>query len=193
MKRILLAAVLAGVAASTFLVAGCVPIVVGAAAGGAALVATDRRSAGAQIDDEAIELKFATAVNNKYGDRAHAVATSYNGIVLLTGQVPDAAARDDVERTARGIDRVRSVHNEIAIGPNTTLGERSRDTYTTSLVKSRFVENSQIHATHVKVVTERDVVYLMGLVSRTEADVAGQIASTTTNVSRVVKVFEYRS
>jgi osmotically-inducible protein OsmY len=184
------AAILAALA-STMPVAGCIPVIVGAAAGGAALVATDRRSTVAQMEDEEIELKFAAAVANRYGDGVHAISTSYNGIVLLTGQVPDAATRDDVERIARGLEHVRVVQNELAIGPNTTLAERSRDTYTTSLVKARFVENGGIPVTQIKVVTERDTVYLMGIASHAEADPAAMVASTTSNVARVVKVFEY--
>ncbi len=180
----------ATVACATFL-SGCVPAVVAAAAGGVALVASDRRTTTAQLDDESIELRLATSVSEKYGDTANASATAYNGIVLLTGQVPDAAAREDIERTARGIPGVRNVQNELEIGPNATLAERTRDTYTTSLVKSRLVENDHMRAIQVKVVTERDTVYLMGIVSRADGDAAGRIASTTANVARVVKVFEY--
>jgi osmotically-inducible protein OsmY len=170
---------------------GCVPILIGAAAGGAALVATDRRSATAQLDDESIEFKFATAVTNKYGESVHAISTAFNGTVLLTGQVPDAAAREDIERIARGIEHVRNVQNELAIGPSTTLAERSRDTYTTSLVKARLLESGEVSGTQIKVVTERDTVFLMGIVSRAEGNAAAGVASTTANVARVVKVFEY--
>ena len=189
MRNIVLLA-LAALCASVAL-SGCVPLVVGAAAGGAALVATDRRSVGAQADDEAIELKIATDRSNRFGDRVHVNVTSYNGIVLLTGEVPDEQTRREIVEMARTTNRVRAVHDEIAVRPNTPLSERTNDTYLTGLVKSRFVEQNRFPATQVKVVTERGVVYLMGIVSRSEGDAAAQIAATTKGVQRVVKLFEY--
>ncbi len=176
-------------AAAPLLLAACAPVIVAGAAG-AALVATDRRSAGAQLDDTTIETRIATTVAGRYGDTVHFNVTSYNGIVLLTGEVPDAAVRSDVYALARGTERVRSVHDELVIGPTTDLSARTNDSYITSKVKSRFLESDKFSATQVKVVTERGVVYLMGIVSRVEADAAAQIASTTTGVARVVKLFE---
>jgi osmotically-inducible protein OsmY len=181
----------AALCAASITLSGCVSVVVGAAVGGAALVATDRRSVGAQADDESIELKFANQRGNRYGDRVHVNVTSYNGIVLLTGEVPDEATRRDIEEMARTTDRVRAVHNEVAVRPNSPMSDRTNDTYLTGLVKSRFVERNQFSATHVKVVTERGIVYLMGIVNRNEGDAAGQLAATTAGVTRVVKVFEY--
>jgi osmotically-inducible protein OsmY len=172
------------------LASGCVPLVVGAAVGGTALVATDRRSVGAQTDDEAIELKFAQSRSNRYGDAVHVNVTSYNGIVLLTGEAPDAATKAALAELARTTDRVRRVHDEIAVRPSTPMSERTNDTYITSKVKARFVEQNRFSATHVKVVTERGVVYLMGLVRPEEADAAAQIAASTSGVARVVKLFE---
>lgn len=171
------------------LLTACAPVIVAGAAG-AALVATDRRSAGAQLDDTTIETKIVTTVAGRYGDAVHFNVTSYNGIVLLTGEVPDAAVRSDIYALARGTERVRAVHDELVIGPPTDLSARTNDSYITSKVKSRFLESDKFSATQVKVVTERSVVYLMGLVSRVEADAAAQIASTTTGVARVVKLFE---
>ena len=170
---------------------GCVPVIVAAGVGGATLVATDRRSVGAQADDEAIELKIANEVAARYGETVHVNATSYNGIVLLTGEVPDQGAYASIGNIAASTDRVRSVHNDLAIGPLTPLSTRSNDTFITSKVKARFVEANKFAANHVKVVTERGVVYLMGIVRRDEADSAAQIASTTQGVVRVIKVFEY--
>jgi len=171
------------------LLTACAPVIVAGAAG-AALVATDRRSTGAQLDDTTIETKIATTVASRYGDTVHFNVTSYNGIVLLTGEVPDAAIRSDVYALARGTERVRSVHDELVVGPVTDLSARTNDSYITSKVKTRFVESDKFSATQVKVVTERSVVYLMGIVTRVEADAAAQIASTTTGVARVVKLFE---
>ncbi len=177
--------------ATSLLVSACAPLVVAGVAGGA-LVATDRRSVGAQADDEAIELKMSNNIGQGYGDRVHVNVTSYNGIVLLTGEVPSQDLVGAIGEIARTMAKVRRVHNELTVGPATDLGSRSNDTYITSKVKTRFVEASkQFSATHVKVVTERQVVYLMGLVRREEGDAAGQIAATTSGVSRVVKLFEY--
>jgi osmotically-inducible protein OsmY len=182
-------ALVAAFAAATVPLTGCAPVIVAGAAG-AALVATDRRSAGAQLDDTTIETKLATSYASTWGDRAHVSVTSYNGVVLLSGEAPDQAAWAEAGARARATDRVRAVHNELAVGPPTDLATRTNDTYITSKVKTRFVEANRFSATHVKVVTERGTVFLMGLVSRTEADAAGEIAATTSGVARVVRLFE---
>ena len=189
-KRLLLAVCAAVVGASTLL-AGCVPLLVAGAVGGTALVATDRRSVGAQADDEAIELKVGNNIGTGYGDRVHVNVTSYNGIVLLSGEVPTQDLVATIGEIARTTAKVRRLHNEIGVGPVSEVGSRTNDSYITSKVKTRFVEANKFSATHIKVVTERQVVYLMGLVRRDEADLAGQIASTTSGVLRVVKLFEY--
>jgi osmotically-inducible protein OsmY len=181
----------AAVAAACLCASGCAPLVVGAAVGGTALVATDRRSVGAQADDEAIELKIANVRSTRYGDRVHVNITSYNGVVLLTGEVPDAGVKQAMAELARTTDRVRRVQDETVIAPPSPLSERTNDTFITSKVKARFVEANRFAASHVKVVTERGVVYLMGLVNRAEADEAARIAASTSGVVRVVKVFEY--
>jgi len=186
-----LAALLLAAVAAPILVSGCVPIIVAGAAG-TALVATDRRSAGAQIDDTAIEAKVSQYASSRWGDRAHISTTSYNGVVLLTGEVPDAEGKAAVGEFARTTDRVRSVQNELVIAAPSPIGSRSNDTYLTSVVKTRFLEaTDRFSATHIKVVTDRGVVYLMGLVRRSEIEAAAQIASTTKGVERVVKVVEY--
>ena len=173
------------------LLQGCVPVMVAGAVGGTALVATDRRSVGAQADDEAIELKISNAINSQYGESVHAIATSYNGVVLLSGEVPTPEIFSSIGNLAKNTDKVRIVHNELAVGPNADMSVRSNDTFITSKVKTRFVEANKFSTTHVKVVTQRGIVYLMGLVRRDEGDAAAQIASTTTGVVRVVKLFEY--
>ena len=187
----LLFAVFATVVGISSLLAGCVPLIVAGAVGGTALVATDRRSVGAQADDEAIELKISNNIGTGYGDRVHVSVTSYNGIVLLTGEVPTQDLVATIGEIARTTAKVRRVHNEITVGPVADVGSRTNDSYITSKVKARFVESNKFAATHVKVVTERQVVYLMGLVRRDEGDTAGQLASTTSGVLRVVKLFEY--
>ena len=182
---------LAALAVSLSLLAGCVPVMVAGAAGSAAMIATDRRSAGAQLDDETIELKLATQANSEFGNRIHLNATSYNGYVLLTGEVPDQAVLVSVGNLAKNIEKVRGVHNELVIGLLSDFSSRSNDTYITSKVKTRMIEANKFPPNVVKVVTERQVVYLMGIVSKAEGDAAAEIAATTAGVVRVVKFFQY--
>jgi osmotically-inducible protein OsmY len=191
MTKHLLFALFALLTGASMLLAGCVPLLVAGAVGGTALVATDRRSVGAQADDEAIELKIGNNIGTGYGDRVHVNVTSYNGIVLLTGEVPAPELVTTITQIARTTAKVRSVHNELTIGPVSSVGSRTNDSYITSKVKARFVEANKFAPNHVKVVTERQVVYLMGLVRHDEADTAAQIAATTSGVIRVVKLFEY--
>ena len=170
---------------------GCAPVIVAAGVGASAMVVNDRRSTGAQVDDQSIELKVATAAGSSYGNDIHVNATSYNAVVLLTGEVPNKTVEDDIIKVAKTTDRVKKVDSYLVIGPNADLSSRTNDSYITSKVKARFVESDKFSATHVKVVTERGVVYLMGIVSREEGDAAAQVAATTSGVGKVVKIFEY--
>jgi len=172
-------------------ITGCVPMVVAAGVGATAVVATNRRSTGAQVDDESIELKVSTAAASSYGSSIHINVTSYNGTVLLTGEVPSTAIKDDIVKVAKTTDRVKAVESYLVIGPLADISGRSNDSYITSKVKARFVESDKLSTMDVKVVTERSTVYLMGIVTRDEGTAAGQIAATTSGVARVVKVFEY--
>ena len=171
---------------------GCVPAVIAVGTGGAALVATDRRTTGTQVDDEGIELKIVEQTNTQYGDRIHLNVTSYNGVVLLTGEVPDQGVWASVGNIAKNTVKVRTVQNELVVAPIANLSARTNDSYITSKVKARFVEANKFPPNAVKVVTERAVVYLMGIVTRGEGSAAGETAATTEGVVRVVKVFEYR-
>lgn len=182
------AALLAGAIA----LSGCVPAVIAVGAGGAAMVAADPRTTGTQVDDEGIEIKVADQARTQYGDRIHLNVAAYNGVVLLTGEVPDQGAWASVGGIAKNTPKVRSVHNEMVVGPTSELSTRTNDSYITSKVKARMVEANKFPPNAVKVVTERSVVYLMGMVTRAQGDAAGEIAATTEGVARVVKVFEYR-
>jgi osmotically-inducible protein OsmY len=168
----------------------CFPLVAGGAAAGGA-VAADRRTSGFYVEDENIELKGVKKMETNLGEHAHVNVTSYNRNVLLTGEVPDAAAKAKAELLIKEIENVRVITNEIAVGPKSSLSSRSNDTYLTSKVKTQFVTENKFKANYVKVVTENSVVYLLGIVTKTEADDATAIASTTDGVSKVVKVFEY--
>ncbi|HET9668190.1 MAG TPA: BON domain-containing protein [Casimicrobiaceae bacterium] len=191
MKKSLLPALIATVCVASLLLSGCIPLMVAGAAGGAALVATDRRSAGTQVDDEAIELKIVNNIGAGFGDRVHVNVTSYNGLVLLTGEVPTQDLVGQIGEIARTTAKVRRVVNEIGVMPVSSIGTRTNDSYITSKVKARFVEANKFPPNRVKVVTEREVVYMMGLVTHAEGDAAAQIAATTSGVIRVVKLFEY--
>lgn len=174
------------------LLQGCAPmIVVGATQ--AVVSAGDPRSTGAQIDDQTIEIKVTTGAGSKWGNEVHLNVTSYNGIVLLTGEAPSTVVQDEITQMARSTDRVRLVQNEMVIGPVTDLGARTNDTYITSKVKTRLLQEDQVKALYIKVVTERSVVYLMGIATRDEAAAAAQVAATTSDVARVVKVFELKN
>lgn len=172
---------------------GCVATVVTSAAGGV-LVAEDRRTNAAMYEDEGIELKAQSRISNnfkQYSDTIHINVTSYNRIVLLTGEVPSEEVKAGIEKTVRDVQNVRSVINELVIAEPTSFVSRSNDTLITSKVKSRFIEARKFQPNWVKVVTENKVVYLMGIVNHKEAADAAEIASTTSGVDKVVKVFEY--
>jgi|SRR4051794_17388319 osmotically-inducible protein OsmY len=172
---------------------GCAAIALGgAAAAGGYMVGEDRRPVNVMTDDETIELRTSSRVSEKY-PAAHVNATSYNKLVLLTGEAPTEEAKADIETITRGVPNVRSVVNEVRVGPSSPFSARATDSYITSKVKTRFLDARQFNAVHVKVVTEAGTVYLLGIVTRKEADDATEIARTTSDVRRVVRVFEYQS
>ena len=168
---------------------GCAAAVV-AGAGTAVLVHEDRRTVGTITEDEGIELEASGRIRDKYKD-AHFNVTSFNRMVLVTGEVADAASKADVERLVRAVENVRGVYNEVAVGSPTAASARANDSFITSKIKARFVDAQKFNPVHVKVVTEAGVAYLMGLVKRKEADDAVQVTRTTSGVQRVVKLFEY--
>jgi len=179
------------IAAVASVLQGCAPVIVAGAAG-ATMMAADRRSTGAQVDDGAVEFNVESEAGTRWGNAIHLNVTSYNGYVLLTGEVPSAEVKSEIVRMARGSsERVRNVYDELMVGPVTDLGARSNDSYITSKVKARMLDSDVVKTIYVKVVTERSVVYLMGIVSRQEGDAAAQVAATTEGVARVVKLFEY--
>jgi osmotically-inducible protein OsmY len=188
MPRALLAA--ATCAALLPMLQGCLPIIAGAAVGGGVLIAEDRRSSGTYVDDEGIELRAASRITERV-PQAHVNVTSFNKVVLLTGEVPDAASKAEAATIARGVAGVKTVQNELTVGPNSALSARTTDSYTTTKVKARFVDARRFQANHVKVVTEAGAVYLMGLVKKSEAEDAANIAASTDGVKRVVQVFEF--
>jgi osmotically-inducible protein OsmY len=187
MMRLVAAALLAFAA----LLQGCAPLVVGGAVAGGTMVAVDRRQSEVMAYDERIEIQATNRITELFKDKGHINVTSFNKQVLLTGEAPTEALRQDAERAAATVPDVRSVVNDLQVRAPSDLAQRSNDTYITSVVKSRFVTAQKFNPIHVKVVTEAETVYLMGLVTRREADDATQIARTTNGVKRVVRVFEY--
>ncbi len=184
---------LATAAALAALLAGglsaCVPLAItGTAVGG--IAAVDRRSVGAQTEDEGLEWKVSNRIIEKFGDKVHINQTSYNRRVLLTGEAPNEETKREIEQIAAGVPNVQGVWNEIRIAPLSSLGARSSDAYITSKVKARFVDSGKFRPMLVKVVTEAETVYLLGLVTRKEADAAIQVARTTAGVKGVVSVME---
>ncbi|MEN9463598.1 MAG: hypothetical protein RLZZ355_1528 [Pseudomonadota bacterium] len=154
------------------------------------MMATDRRTTGTQVEDEGIELRAVNRIRETLGDRAHVNVTSFNRQVLLTGEVPTAQDRATVDQIVAGVNNVRSVVNDLAVMPSTSLGQRSNDVLITGKVRASFVDAKDVFASAYKVVTERNVVYLMGLVTPREATRATEIARGVGGVSKVVRVFE---
>jgi osmotically-inducible protein OsmY len=168
----------------------CVPVVAGGAAAGG-LMAADRRSSGAYIEDQEIELKASKAIDDSLKANVHANVTSFNRHVLITGEVSNDANKAKAESLVKPIQNVNSINNQLVVGSNTSIGSRSNDAYITSKVKTKFLTENKFPANYVKVVTENGTVFLMGLVTHKEGDDATEIARAVTDVKKVVKDFEY--
>lgn len=184
------AAVVAAAIAGSTLLSACAPLLVGGAMLGGTLMATDRRTSGAQIEDQAIELKAMNRVREVLGDRGHVSVVSYNRAVLLTGEVLSEADKAAVEQAVQRVQNVKSVVNDLGIMAPTSLTSRSNDALLTSKVKATFIDAKDIYANAVKVTAERGTVYLMGRVTEREADRATELARTVSGVQKVVRLFE---
>jgi len=181
---------LAGAALAAALLSGCGALVVGGMVVGGAMVATDRRTTGAQVDDETIEVKSSSRMMETFGERVRINTTSYNRMVLLTGEVPNEADKTAAEQVVARVPNVSSVVNELTVGPLNSFGERSKDTYVTTKVKASLVDAKDLFANSIKVTTHRGVVYLMGRVTEREANRASEVARGVSGVTKVVRVFE---
>lgn len=187
-KRLLLATCAAAVVGTSL--TGCFPLLAGGALAGSALVATDRRTSGAQLEDEGIELRAMSRLRDNVGSRARVSVTSYNRQVLLTGEVLNEQDRKLVEQVVSRVENVASVVNELAIINSPSLVQRSSDVLITGQVKAMFVDAKDLYANAFKVVTERGTVYLMGRVTQREADRATEIVRGARGVQKVVRIFE---
>jgi len=182
---------LAGLLAAAVLAGGCAAVVVGAGGVAAVNALEDRRTAGSQVEDEANELRAVNRIAERFPEGVHVNVTSFNRAVLLTGEVPDAATREAIEKIAAGLPNVRNIANELEVAGVSSFTSRSNDSLITSKVKVRLLDARRVNPTHVKVVTEAGIVYLMGIVTEQEGNDATEVARTTGGVRKVVKIFEY--
>jgi osmotically-inducible protein OsmY len=179
----------AALAASTLL-SGCVPLILGGAVVGGSMMATDRRSSGTQVDDQAIEIKASNRVNDLLGDKGHVSVVSYNRLVLLTGEVPTENDKVNIEQAVSKVDNVRSIVNELQPGFASSLRARSNDSLITTKVKATLVDAGDVTSNAFKIITERGTVYLMGRVTEQEANRAVDLTRSIAGVQKVVRVFE---
>ena len=182
----------AAVAAAAVMLSGCVivpPLLVGGAVVGGGMVATDRRTAGTQLEDQGIEFRASARVR-ELATLGQISVNSYNRVVLLTGEVPNAAERARVEGAVDKVENVRGVVNELVVAGNSSLSSRSADTVLATKVKATLVDAQDLSSNAFRVVAERRVIYLLGRVTPREADRAAELASRVSGVERVVKVFD---
>ena len=171
--------------------AGCVEMAV-VGVGAAVMSHEDRRSTGAQVEDEGLELRASNRISERFGGKVHVNVTAFNRFLLLTGEVPDEATKAAIEKLVLELpSKPRGVSNELRVAGNASLTARSNDTFITGKVKARFLDAQKFNALHVKVITEAATVFLMGIVTEAEANAAVEVARTTGGVAKVVKVFEY--
>ncbi len=187
-KRLALAVVASALVSSTL--TACVPLLIGGAAVGGSLVATDRRTSGAQLDDQAIELRAMSRLRDNIGSRARVSVTSYNRQVLLTGEVLNENDKKLVEQVVSRVENVSGVVNELGIINSPSLVQRSSDVLITGQIKALLIDAKDLYANAFKVVTERGTVYLMGRVTQREVDRATEIVRGARGVQKVVRIFE---
>ena len=180
--------------AHLFVLQGCAPIAITGATTAVTTLASDRRTTGTFIEDEAIEIKSRLALSNQkdLNKRVHINFTSYNTSVLVSGEAPTEADRQAVIDLVNNVEKVTRVHDEIAIAAPSSLISRSADSVVTAKIKAKIIAEKDLSSLHIKVVNENGVTFLMGLVSTQEGDVATEIARRTGGVQKVVKLFEYR-
>jgi len=175
---------------ATLGLSACVPLIATGMVGGT-LVAVDRRTSGIVVEDNASELRISNRISAKYHDDVHVNVHSFNRIVLLTGEVRSEDIRKGVEEIAQASENVRSVVNETAVLPFSSISDRASDSLLANKIRARNIGDGSFPANIVSTVVERHEVFLMGMVTEQEAEQIVKVASTTQGVERVVKVFEY--
>ena len=184
---------LAALAMMVGTLSGCIGVILGGAAGGASVI-NDPRTTGSLVEDESIELKAGNLLrgDKELSQQTHINVTSYNQVVLVTGEAPTEDMRARVFNMVKGIEKVRTAHDEVTIAAPSPISARTTDSWLTTSVKTKIVGAKELNAIRIKVVTEAATVYLLGLVKQDEGDLAAQLASQTAGVQRVVKLFEYQ-
>jgi len=167
----------------------CAVVAVGGVAATATVLA-DRRTPGVQAIDKGIELEANNALDKKFGDNAHINATSFNQKVLLTGEVKDADIKAEAGAYVKAMKNARSVYNELVIGPNSSYTSRANDSYLESKIKTQMVFTEKLPSNSMDIVAEGSSVYLMGILTQGEADLAKKIASNTNGVKDVYVFFD---
>ena len=190
-KGVRLLALATAVGALSAAVSGCVPLVLGGAAVGGTMVATDRRASSTLLDDQGIEMRVGRQIYDAVSGSSHVNVTSWAGRVLLTGEVQTEQDKQRAEQVARGVANVREVINELGVMPSSGLGTRSSDSFVTSKVKSALAGTANVSVKDVKVITERGTTYLMGRVTAAEGEAATEAVRSVSGVERVIRVFEY--
>jgi len=173
------------------LLQGCIAAAAGGGATGAS-IAADRRTTGTIVDDQTIELKatYALTQHKDLWKASHINVICYNNVLLLVGQTPLEAYKQEAEEAVSEIPKIRQVHNELRIAEPASLGTRSQDSWITTQIKTKLIGNKDINAGRIKVITEEGVVYLMGITTPEEEMIATNIARETSGVERVVQIFE---
>jgi osmotically-inducible protein OsmY len=179
----------AAVLAST-LTTGCAPLLIGGAMMGGVTVATDRRTSGAQLEDQTIEVKAGARVREQLGNKVHVNVNSYNRVALITGEANSEESRAALDGVVGGVENVQKVLNEVVVGAASSLSERSNDVVITSKVKAQFIDARDLHSNAFNVVVERGQVFLMGRVTEREAARATEITRQISGVKKVVRAFE---
>jgi osmotically-inducible protein OsmY len=177
--------------AAALMLQGCAAVVVGGAAA-TVVMADDKRTSGTYIEDQNIEIKAGSRLGEaKLGEGVNASFTSFNRKLLITGEAPNEELKAKVGTIAKDVPEVREVVNELAVAGVTSWTTRSDDSWLTTKVKTRLAQQDGVHANHIKVVSSKGTVYLMGILPQKEADAAAEVAATTSGVQKVVKLFEY--
>ena len=168
---------------------GCAVVAVGGVAAGATIMA-DRRTPAVQAIDKGIELEAENALAKRFGDNAHINVTSFNQKVLLTGEVKDADIKGEAGAYVKAMKNARSVFNELVIGPNSTYTSRANDSYLESKIKTQMIFTDQLPSNSMAIVAEGSSIYLMGILTQSEADLAKKVASNTNGVKDVYVYFD---
>ena len=187
-KRLMVSATAACVLVGS--ITACVPLILSGAVAGGSLIATDRRTSGAQLEDEGIELRALSRLRGEIGERSHVNITSYNRQVLLTGEAANEQDKQLIEQLVSRVENVNSIINELAVMGNATLTQRSSDALVTGRVRATLVDTRDLYANAFKVVTERGTTYLMGRVTQREADRVTEVVRGVPGVQKVVRIFE---